>query len=125
MTSPTRWTVTTNGILGLWLVGTSFVFAAPPAARWSDVLVGLSVVAIAGYNYHREATKGTINRWATGLSGLLGGWLLVAPFVFQSAGLHRWNDVIVGVGVVSLAMYNIYAAPRLCGTQSRASPEEV
>lgn len=125
MTSPTKWTVTTNGLFGLWLLSAPFIFEAPVAARWNNVLVGIGILVIGGYNYSRKQTRGILSRRAAAVSGLLGGWLLIAPFVFETPSLLFWNDLIVGIGVVSLAMYNIYAAPRLRRANTQAYPEEI
>lgn len=125
MTSPTKWTVTITGFFGLWLLSAPFILEAPVVDRGNDVLVGIEILVVAGYNYSRERKRVILSRRAAAVNGLLGGWLLVAPFVFEVSGLLLWNDIIVGIGVVSLAMYNVYAAPRIQGTKAQVYPEEM
>lgn len=123
MSSPTKWTVTITGFFGVWLLSAPFILGVPVVDRWNDVLVGIGILVAAGYNYSREQV--ILSRRAAAVNGLLGGWLLVAPFVIEVSGLLWWNDIIVGIGVVSLAMYNIYAAPRIRGTKAQVYPEEM
>lgn len=125
MSSPTKWTVTITGFFGLWLLSAPFILGAPVVDRWNDVLVGIGILVVAGYNYSREREQVILSRRAAAVNSLLGGWLLVAPFVIKVSGLLWWNDIIVGIGVVSLAMYNIYAAPRIHRTKARVFPEEM
>lgn len=124
MAPPTRWTVAITGVFGVWLLCAPFILGAPVAHQWNDVIVGGGILVVAGYNYSQVRTPGMLSRRASAVNGLLGGWLLVAPFVFEVSGLHLLNDITVGIGVVSFAMYNIYAAPRVHGVKVRAHPEE-
>lgn len=44
--------------------------------------------------------------WASGVNALAGVWLIAAPFALGYAGLGRalWNDIIIGIAVLGLAM---------------------
>ncbi|MFC4986757.1 SPW repeat domain-containing protein [Saliphagus infecundisoli] len=115
----------TNGLFGLWSLSVSFIFGAPVVARWNNVFVGIGILVIAGYNYSQKHSRGILSRRAAAVSGLFGGWLLIAPFVVEISGFLFWNNFIIGIGVVSLAMYNIYAAPRIQRANAHARPEEI
>ena len=41
-----------------------------------------------------------------GGNGILGGWLIAAPFVFGAPAVSRWNDVIVGTVVLLAVGYD-------------------
>ena len=125
MEYPTRWTVATTALLGLWLFVTPSVLEAPVVSQWNNVVVGSTILVLSGYNYSRERRREMLDRRAVAVNGLLGGWLLVAPFVLGVTGLLLWNDVIVGIGVTSLALYNIYAAPRVQRVNTQTPPEDV
>lgn len=125
MEHPTKWTVATTALLGLWLFVTSSVPETPVVSQWNDVVVGSIILVISGYNYSREQRREMLDRRATAVNGLLGGWMLVAPFIFGVTGLLLWNDVIAGIGVTSLALYNIYAAPRIQRVNTQTYPEDV
>lgn len=124
MASPTEWTTRITALLGVWLLVTPFILETPPIDYWIDVLIGSVVLLTAGYNYSRERRGERLSRRVTAVSGLLGGWLLVAPFLFDAAGFRLWNDVIVGIGVISLALYNTYATPYIHDTNAHTHPEE-
>lgn len=88
-----------------------FVLGGPPADRWNDVVAGGLVATLAGYNYSHEQVEGAPNQRIAGAIGLIGGWLLFAPFINSVTGVLLWNDVIIGVLVTAFAGYNVYMAP--------------
>ncbi|WP_226483355.1 SPW repeat domain-containing protein [Natrinema amylolyticum] len=47
-----------------------------------------------------------------GGNGVLGCWLIAAPFVLGTPAIGRWNDVIVGTAVVLVTGYNYARAVR-------------
>lgn len=50
----------------------------------------------------------TATKWLAGLNGLLGLWLVVAPFAFGVHSIVMWNAVIVGLLVAIMGGYNFY-----------------
>lgn len=125
MKYPTRWVTATNSALGLWLIAAPFILGAPTVDRWNDVVVGTTIVVLAAYNHYCERAQGTVSQRTAGTNGVLGGWLIVAPFVYGISGILLWNDVSVGVLVISFAGYNMYAAPRKRRTITSSSSEDV
>ena len=123
MRSPTQWITVVNGVLGLWLIAAPFLVESLAIEHWNDPLVGGAIVIVAGYNFYSERTQGSISQRAAAINGLLGGWLVVAPFVYGLSGIALWNNVCVGVIVTSFAAYNVYAAPRI-GRSITSSPSE-
>ncbi len=87
---------------------------------WNDVIVGLSIATIAGYNYFREANGRPASRASAATNTVLGLWLIAAPFVFGIDGTLLWNDVIVGSMITLFAGYN-WGASDLPGTGSPSS----
>ncbi|WP_457590063.1 SPW repeat domain-containing protein [Halalkalicoccus salilacus] len=124
MRSPTRWITAVNGVLGLWLIAAPFLVESLAIAHWNDLLVGGVIVIVAGYNFYSERTQGTINQRVAAINGVLGGWLIVAPFVYGLSGIALWNNVCVGVVVTSFAGYNVYAAPRIDQSVTTSSSED-
>lgn len=57
-------------------------------------------MAYAGFESARERRQ---VRNASGINVLIGGWLLVAPFLLQSVDASHWNDLLAGVAVLLLA----------------------
>lgn len=125
MRSPTRWITAANGVLGLWLIAAPFVLTAPRINRWNDIVSGTIIVSLAGYNLHRERGQKSVDHRAAVINGILGGWLVVAPFVYGTSGMPLWNDVSIGVLVTSFAGYNAYAAAHLRETTTYSRHEDV
>ena len=113
MRSPVQWITAINGVLGLWLIAAPFLVRSLAIEHWNDPLVSGAIVIFAGYNFYSERTQGTISQHIAAITGVLGGWLIVAPFVYGLSGIALWNNVCVGVVVTSFAGYNVYAAPRI------------
>lgn len=56
----------------------------------------------------RQESLRTQVRWASGTNVVLGLWLIAAPFVvlyYRDSTAAAWNDVIVGLLVLSFAWY--------------------
>jgi SPW repeat len=94
---------------GVWLIAAPFLLDYSTTgsgfrAYWNDVAVGLAVVALM---VPRVAVPvRTAGRLAT-VTGLLGCWLAVSPFVLGYAGdLPRAavSDVLVGAALAALAV---------------------
>lgn len=110
MNPPTKRLTVVTGILGIWLLVSPFVLGAASIDRWNDIVVGGVITTLSGYNYSYDRVRGTPSHRIAGILVLLGGWLLVAPFVIEISGILLWNDVTVGVVVTAFAMYNVYVA---------------
>jgi hypothetical protein len=93
-------------LAGIWLVisGISLNYHETGMfdAYWSDVVVGTALAVIALVCLVTPAITGslTLTRVA------LGGWLVAAPFVlgYSDVSKPRWNDIAVGIVVMSLAI---------------------
>lgn len=101
-----KWLAGINGLLGLWMIAAPFIWGAPAVDLWNDVIVGVLIAGIAGYNYYREANDQSASQGSAVVNTLLGLWLIAAPFVFGVDGVLLWNDVIVGAIVTLFAGYN-------------------
>jgi SPW repeat len=94
-----------NFLAGVWLVLAPFVLGHPvaglgSAARWNDIAIGGVVALIA---LIRMIVPGRTARLAF-LNVIPGLWLTAAPFVLGYDGVAMWNDVVVGVVVVVVAL---------------------
>ncbi|EMA37357.1 SPW repeat domain-containing protein [Halobiforma nitratireducens] len=47
-------------------------------------------------------------KWISGIASVVGLWILISPFVLESAEAAVWNNVIVGAAILLLAGYNYY-----------------
>ncbi|NEU55895.1 SPW repeat protein [Halorussus sp. MSC15.2] len=121
-----KWTAGLNVLLGLWLIAAPFVWDAIVAGEiwadgaldgvlaanpWNGMIVGAAIAVLAAYNYYEAANEEAISVGVASLVALLGLWMIVAAFFFETVSvLSFWNDVIVGALVAALAGYNIYTA---------------
>lgn len=98
-------------ILGLWIAVSSFVFGGmSQASFWNNIVIGVAIVLIAGYNTYRLLNGMTASVASAALVALLGLWMIAAPFVFQTTlTMLLWSDVIAGALIAILAGYNTYA----------------
>lgn len=104
--------------LGLWLLASVGLFGLSGSALWNDVVVGLALLALGGYNYYRRSHERFGSTSAGVLAALLGLWLAVAPLVFApTSGIEAsmpvvWNQVVVGALALVLGVYSANEARR-------------
>jgi drug/metabolite transporter (DMT)-like permease len=102
-----KWLAAVVGLVGLWLiVGPPFLFEAPFADFWNDLLVGLALVALAAYTYARSGNSSS--RWSAAAGVVLGAWLVVGAVLWQTSQFLHWNDVVAGIVVFVVAGYGAY-----------------
>jgi hypothetical protein len=115
-------------LFGLWLILTVFVEtldlavltlnfgAATDAMLYNNVVVGLGILLVAGYNFYRLATGYDSSVGAMGLVSLLGLWMVVVPFLVEvEASDAYWSNVVSGIVVALGAGLAVYV-----GQQRRA-----
>lgn len=91
-------------LAGIWLLLAPSVldYPAGSSARGNDIVIGsaLAVLAVVRVVAPRDVP------WFSVVNVLLGGWLIMAPFVLDhiaDIGVATANDVVVGLVVVVLA----------------------
>jgi hypothetical protein len=99
-------------LFGPWLILTAFVETldlgvltlefgeASEAVLYSNVVVGLSILLVAGYNFYRLATDYDSSVGAMGLVSLLGLWTVLVPFLVEVGTNDAfWSTLVSGVVV--------------------------
>lgn len=106
-----------NMLLGLWLILAPWAldYSSQTNAVWNQVVVGIAVATLAMIRV-LAADRAAGLSWT---NFVLGGWLVVAPFLLTyndstSTAAIYWNDIIVGLLVLSLAAWSALS------TRSRA-----
>lgn len=93
------WTLIATMALGIWLVAAPAVLGGGAAAADSDRLVGALILTDAAI-----ATAEVTRAWRF-VNIPAGLWLMIAPWLLAgSTPTATWNDVIVGVAVIFLAL---------------------
>lgn len=105
-----KWVSGLVAVLGLWIAVSSFVFAGmSQASFWNNIIIGVAILLIAGYNTYRLLNERAASVASAALVTLLGLWMIVAPFVVQvTLPMLLWSDAIAGALVAILAGYNAY-----------------
>ena len=118
------WISAAAALVGTWILVSAFIWDPIPAANfWNDIIVGGAIGTIAGYNAVKSSSRGISASWS-GLVALLGLWMIIAPFLFETTGAASfWSDVISGLLVAALAGYNAYAARGTTRQTTTAEPE--
>lgn len=114
--SKERWRDGVMLVLGVWLFLSPWILgfaAALPAAAgeatgspaaWNAWIVGIVIAAVAAWAIVRFAP------WQDWVNGVLGAWLVIAPWVLGFGGLATaaWNHVIVGLLVLAFAAWELW-----------------
>ena len=103
-------------LLGAWMILEAVLLDVVMTQFWNDILVGVLLLAVGGYNYTRQADKETGSVAVASVAALLGLWLLAAPFVLGSGvgnaetlnDLAFWNDIVVGLLALVVGAYSAY-----------------
>jgi hypothetical protein len=84
-------------------------------AAWNAWVLGIVIALLAIWAIAMFA------QWQDWLTGICGVWLVIAPWVlgFSAMVLARWDHVIVGVLVVVLAAWELWAV-RQAGARAPA-----
>ncbi|GAB3669050.1 SPW repeat protein [Halopiger thermotolerans] len=96
--------------LGAWAALSVLLFEASQAATWNNLLVGIAVVAAAGYNYYRLHNDIPLSAGVASLVAILGIWLIISAALLEMAGALFWSTLVTGLLVAGLAGYNAYEA---------------
>lgn len=113
-----KWISALVALLGLWMVTEAYLLEPIAGNFWSDIIVGVALIALGGYNFYRRANERIGSIGVGVFVALLGLWLVVTPFILGSTegtaavefDIEFWNDVIVGLLVFLLGAYSAYEA---------------
>lgn len=105
-----------NLLLGVWLIIAPWVlnYSAVDGAVWNQVTIGVVVAVLAVARVaapYRFAPLSWVN-------AVLGGWLVIAPFVlpYEEAGgapaAVVWNDVLIGLLILALGVWSAVVTQR-------------
>ncbi|RKD97950.1 SPW repeat protein [Halopiger aswanensis] len=97
-------------VLGAWIALSVLVYEVGEAATWNNVLVGIAVVAAAGYNYYRLHNDIPLSAGVASLVAVLGIWLIISAALLEMAGGLFWSTLATGLLIAGLAGYNAYEA---------------
>jgi hypothetical protein len=117
-----KWISAVVGVIGLWLiVGPPFLFEAPFADFWSDLIVGFVLLSLAIYTYARRASASS--QWAMAAATVFGGWVILGAFLWGTSTILFWNDLLAGGIVAVFAGYSAYEARETYASNGNSSED--
>ena len=109
--SAKRWQDQLILLLGLWLFITPWVFTYPiPSPQaWNAFVAGAVIAILAAFELYKTYF------WAVVVNLLLGIWVAISPWVLRVASDRElmWNELIVGIAVIVLALWEMRTDPEL------------
>jgi len=106
-----RWQDQLILLLGLWLFLTPWIYTYPfPSPQaWNAFVAGAVMAILAAFELYKTYF------WAVVVNLLLGIWVAISPWVMKVAGDREllWNELIVGIAVIVLALWEMRTDPEL------------
>jgi hypothetical protein len=103
------WEDWTNLVLGLWLIASPWAlqFTTASAAAWNVWISGGIIAVLAAAALYQ------VQKWEEWTNAVIGIWLVVSPWVlgFSSDAVTTWNAAIIGLLVLCVAGWELYALP--------------
>jgi hypothetical protein len=103
------WEDWTNLVLGLWLIASPWAlqFTGDPATAWNAWISGGIIAIIAAAALYQ------VQKWEEWSNVIVGIWVASSPWVlgFSNNPVTTWNAVIVGLLVLCVAGWELYALP--------------
>lgn len=93
-----------NFLLGIWLIISPWILNySTTDATWNQVGLGIAVLILSAIRYIFPRAA-----WASWLNGLIGLWLIIAPFILgYDRSVAYWNEIILGIIIAILAFSNM------------------
>ncbi len=106
-----RWQDQVILLLGLWLLVSPWAFSYPEGSPQmiNAFASGLVIAVLAAFDLYKTYF------WAVVVNLLVGVWVAVSPWVLRIAEQRvvMWNELIVGIAVVVLALWELRTDPEL------------
>jgi hypothetical protein len=106
-----RWQDQLILLLGLWLIVAPWALAYPSGSPQmnNSVVSGLIIAVLAAFELYKTYY------WAVVVNLLVGIWVAISPWILRVADQRvvMWNELLVGVAVVVLALWEMRTDPEL------------
>ncbi len=94
-------------LAGLWEIVAPFIFGmtATTAFLWDAIIVGLALLVFGVWAALAD-DENTV-KYLNWINGVLGLWLIIAPFVlsYSNAAAAMWNDIVIGLVALVLGVW--------------------
>lgn len=101
---PMKWVCGLAALLGAWIAVAPFVLGGSAAVTWNNVIVGVAILVIAGYNAYRLHVGRRMVVGAMAFVAVLFVWTAVAPVAIETGvELLLWSNVVGGIVGLAIA----------------------
>lgn len=98
-----------NFLIGVWMIISPYILNyTSGAAKTNQVIFGIIVLILSAIRFLAPRAA-----WSSFLNGLVGLWLIIAPFILSyNRTVAYWNEIVFGVLIALIAFSNssIYPA---------------
>jgi hypothetical protein len=107
--SAKRWQDQLILLLGLFITPRVFSYPIPSPQAWNAYVAGAVSAILAAFELYKTYF------WAVAVNLLLGIWVAISPWVLSVASQRElmWNELIVGIAVIVLALWEMRSDPEL------------
>ena len=106
-----RWQDQVILLLGLWLLVSPWAYSYPEGSLQmiNAFVSGLVIAVLAAFDLYKTYF------WAVVVNLLVGVWVAASPWVLRLAEQRvvMWNELLVGIAVVILALWELRTDPEL------------
>jgi hypothetical protein len=106
-----RWQDQLILVLGLWLIVSPWALAYPAGSvqMINAIVSGFILAVLSAFELYKTYF------WAVVVNLLVGIWVAISPWVLRVAdqGAVMWNELIVGIAVAVLALWEMRTDPEL------------
>lgn len=107
-----RWASGFNIVAGLWLVLSPWIYGyREQEGAWNSILVGLTVVVLAGLRASGRASAS----WISWFNTALGVWVILSPLLYYDDTFNQWriwNSLLVGAAISTLGLVSASSGRR-------------
>ncbi|GEM_PF-5889316 len=105
----TVWASWANVILGILTIAAPFWSGESGGVMATNVVLGAIVLILAGWNVY-STSRGEPMRWVSIVNLIAGIVIAVFPFAMTTTLTLRWSNVILGILVILVSAYDVWAA---------------
>jgi hypothetical protein len=117
------WQNVVNALIGIWFIIAPFTlsFTGRTAEMVTSIIGGLILLVLAGSAAFTERARR--QAWIQYVTGLVGIWFLVAPWVLSFTGRsgEYWTSLILGIVALILSVWVLGVLPGMAAQKQRPS----
>lgn len=92
-----------NFLIGAWFIVSPYILGyTSGGAKTNSVIFGIVILILSGIRFLAPRAN-----WSSFLNGLVGIWMIIAPFILNyDRSVAYWNEIVFGVILALIAFSN-------------------